>query len=205
MKAWTVPVSVALHLAALAALLPRTGERPATSRDVPPIEVELIQQPDATPGAQPGQQASPDAATAQAPVPDPDGTPAASLPSPPRAASGVPAVNLGDSDQWMEGLTVTGRGIRPAEPDAAHRNLPPRYPADAARRRAEGTVNLVIHVSARGVPERVSVNSSSGDPSLDRAARDAVRLWRFTPALDGDNPVPFDYAIDIRFVLGDAR
>ncbi|MBV8914930.1 MAG: energy transducer TonB, partial [Acetobacteraceae bacterium] len=54
-----------------------------------------------------------------------------------------------------------------------------------------------------GMPEQVLVASSSGYEILDRAARNAVLLWRFRPALSGGAPVPFDYVMNIRFSLGD--
>jgi len=47
------------------------------------------------------------------------------------------------------------------------------------------------------------IANSSGAESLDRAARNAVRRWRFTPAQNQGTPVPFDYSLDIRFILGD--
>lgn len=59
----------------------------------------------------------------------------------------------------------------------------PRYPARALRRGQSGEVLLRIHVDARGMPARVEVVSSSGSTDLDRAARDAVRRWRFRPAM----------------------
>ena len=208
MRTWVVAVSATLHVAGLWALL-HSGEKAGGTVDAPPIEVELIQQPDSVPGGKPGQEAPAapvEPAPPPVPLPDQDGEPALEAARPQtQAASNPPAVDLGSANQQLEGALVTGRNIMPAQPDAAHRNLPPRYPAEAARRRKEGTVSLVIRVSARGVPNDVQVDVSSGDTSLDRAARTAVRLWRFIPAMDGDKPVPFDYAMDIRFVIGDAK
>ncbi len=105
-------------------------------------------------------------------------------------------------DSEASGLpqTVTG-DIAPPTPDTS-RNLPPAYPADAARRGIEGTVGLVIHVSTAGRALGVEVVHSSGTASLDRAASERLRTWRFTPAKNGDRPVPFDYELNIRFVLG---
>ncbi len=204
MRAWVLPASVVLHLGGVWALWPEAGGD-TPRREAPPIEVDLIQQPSAAPGTQAGQRTSVAAPAREAP-PNQGETPA-SVPASPTnpAPTGTPAVNLGDSDQWLDGLLVTGQNVVPPKPNAAYRNRPPRYPAEAARRGAEGTVSLTIHVSARGVPDSVLVGVSSGDASLDRAAREAVRLWRFTPAMEGDTPVPFDYAMDIRFVIGDAR
>ena len=100
---------------------------------------------------------------------------------------------------------MTGRNIIPASPDSAFRNQPPAYPEQAARVGAEGTVGLLVQVSAQGIPVKVTVANSSGTASLDREAQNAIRRWRFTPARIRGKPVPFDYALDIRFILGDRQ
>lgn len=218
MKRWGVPASVMLHVVVAAALLPWPGGHASDTAE-PSIEVELVQRPDATQGA-------PVTAPALAapPVPGPTAE-AASLPPPPQAQSpeadpaplptrapagaaspvDTAAVNLGDAEETREGVDVTGKGVIPARPDSAFRNLPPTYPVEAARQRTQGTVTLLIHVSAQGRPQDVAIASSSGAASLDRAARNAVRSWRFTPAQRQGAPVPFDYSLDIRFILGDKQ
>ncbi len=63
----------------------------------------------------------------------------------------------------------------------------PRYPAAALRRGESGTVTVRAEIGVDGVPDEVSVATSSGSRLLDRAAMDAVRRWRFTPAMrDGE-------------------
>ncbi|MBC7800986.1 MAG: energy transducer TonB, partial [Gemmatimonadaceae bacterium] len=118
-------------------------------------------------------------------------------------APSPPAVNLGDAEAARDALEVTGRGVVPATPNSRFRNQPPGYPMAAARIGAEGTVGLLVQVSAQGVATDVAVARSSGNDSLDRAARDAVRRWRFTPARIQGTPVPFEYPLDINFILGD--
>jgi protein TonB len=61
-------------------------------------------------------------------------------------------------------------------------NRRPNYPADAYRRGIQGEVTLRIHVAASGQVERVEIARSSGYGILDRAAADAVRTWRGSPA-----------------------
>jgi protein TonB len=68
-------------------------------------------------------------------------------------------------------------------------NPPPEYPAAALRRAWEGKVTLLIHVSAQGTAESISVMRSSGQPVLDEAAVQAVRKWKFVPARRGDTPI----------------
>jgi protein TonB len=78
----------------------------------------------------------------------------------------------------------------------------PRYPARALRRRQSGEVLLRIHVDARGVPAQVEVISSSGSTDLDRAARDAVRRWRFRPAMRNGAPAAGVVNVPITFDSG---
>lgn len=190
--------------AALGALyvfgLPIAGRNPA---EVPPIEVELVQEPPMRQGA-PATAETPRAeAAAEAPPRtsdgDADAAPPPAPPGPARAEHSA-AVNLGDGPRDLEGMTVTGDHVVPPEPDSAYRNRPPAYPAEAARVGAQGTVLLVVRVSARGLPEQVQVASSSGHASLDRAAREAVLRWHFRPAVAGGSPVPYDFQINIRFL-----
>jgi periplasmic protein TonB len=53
------------------------------------------------------------------------------------------------------------------------------YPMDALRRREHGTVILRVLVGADGNPQVVEIETSSGSPRLDKAARDAVLHWTF--------------------------
>jgi protein TonB len=82
-----------------------------------------------------------------------------------------------------------------------NRQNPPRYPPDALRRGIEGTVMLLVLVGVDGRVEDVKLEKSSGHASLDRAALQVARKWRFNPAMrDG---VPFaDWAlVPVRFSL----
>jgi protein TonB len=55
------------------------------------------------------------------------------------------------------------------------------YPKEALRRHEQGTVVLRVLVGADGIPQTVEIETSSGSPRLDRAARDAVLHWSFRP------------------------
>jgi periplasmic protein TonB len=79
-----------------------------------------------------------------------------------------------------------GPALTPPSFNAAYlRNPPPRYPLAARRSGEEGTVTLRVRVTADGRAASVNIESSSGSPSLDRAALEAVRAWRFVPARSG--------------------
>lgn len=60
---------------------------------------------------------------------------------------------------------------------------PPRYPPAALRSGITGTVILVVSVDANGNVTDVSVERSSRNRDLDRAAIQAARNWRFNPAM----------------------
>ena len=60
-----------------------------------------------------------------------------------------------------------------------------------------------VAVSAEGTPADVAVAASSGHASLDAAAIEAVRKWRFVPAMQGGQPLPSVAEVPIRFRLED--
>ena len=86
-----------------------------------------------------------------------------------------------------------------ARPGALIYHVAPTYPTSARTRHIEGTVTLLATISASG---RVAhVQPLSGPPELLRAATEAVRRWRYTPArLDGQ-PVEIQLEISIEFRL----
>lgn len=75
----------------------------------------------------------------------------------------------------------------------------PQYPRAALRRRESGNVLLRVHVGADGVPYAVDLVSGSGSRHLDRAATDAVRKWRFRPAMRDGRPVSGAVQVPISF------
>lgn len=78
----------------------------------------------------------------------------------------------------------------------------PRYPPDALRNQESGTVVLRIAVGADGAPTAVDIVRSSRSRSLDRAASEAVRQWRFRPAQHNGQPVPGSVQVPVTFNLG---
>jgi protein TonB len=94
---------------------------------------------------------------------------------------------------------VMGGHVLPASPDDRYRNRPPIYPYEAEIRGEHGSVVVLIHVSEYGAAAGADIAETSGVPSLDRAALDAVRKWHFHPALKDGKAVPFD--MPMRFVF----
>ena len=83
-------------------------------------------------------------------------------------------------------------------------NEAPRYPAQALRSGIEGSVSVRIEVDAKGVPTDVEVVARSGERSreLDRAVIDAVRNWRFEPAMKNGKPTAGAVVLPVDFKRG---
>lgn len=217
--------SMLAHGAVLWTLLHPVSSGPAPATQAPELQVEFVDQQAEVQGAASPATSAPPPSVQQPPVqadpgpvqadpgpvqadPGPDALPPPAGAVPDRAAPpGPPSrlqVNLGGMDD-RESLLVTGDDVVPPRPDDTIHNRPPAYPAEAARRHAQGTVGLVVHVTETGQPAWVDVVATSGDAALDSAARDAVALWRFRPATEAGIPVPFDFAYNIRFTLDSDR
>ncbi len=87
-----------------------------------------------------------------------------------------------------------------ASPDYL-RNPPPRYPEFARQAHQEGIVTLRVVVSEEGEPLSVIIKTSSGFQSLDNAALEAVRNWRFKPGTLAGVPVKSIVEVPVRFSL----
>lgn len=79
---------------------------------------------------------------------------------------------------------------------------PPEYPPRALRSGERGTVLVLAYIGPDGVPTSTSLAQSSGSRELDRAAMQAVRRWRFEPALAGGRPTVGQVIVPIDFSLG---
>lgn len=84
---------------------------------------------------------------------------------------------------------------------ASLNNPPPPYPLAARRQGAEGTALLSVLVRSDGTCAEVRLKQSSGYASLDTAALNTVRRWRFVPGRQGDTPIDTWVDQPIRFSL----
>jgi TonB family protein len=75
----------------------------------------------------------------------------------------------------------------------------PSYPANALRMGIEGSVQLMATISKKGDISAVKV--LSGDPSLARAAADAVKQWKYKPYLLDGVPVEIQTQVTVNFKL----
>ncbi len=75
----------------------------------------------------------------------------------------------------------------------------PQYPAIAKAARQEGTVVLQAVISKSGTIEHLQV--VSGPPTLQQAALDAVKTWRYRPYLLNDQPIEVETTVSVIFKL----
>ena len=108
---------------------------------------------------------------------------------------------------------VGGEAVAPPPPPAAppvrlHSGMTPPvkvadvrpvYPAFARNAHVQGVVILETVLDAHGRVDSVNVLRSI--PLLDQAAVEAVRQWRFTPALLNGQPVPVVMTVTVNFTL----
>jgi len=94
----------------------------------------------------------------------------------------------------------------PAAPSQAAASAPvpvsapaPSYPPEALRNGESGTVLLRVHVDPQGTPYEIDLVQSSRSRALDRAATEAVRRWRFRPAMRGGQPAAGEVQVPISF------
>ena len=76
----------------------------------------------------------------------------------------------------------------------------PKYPEAERHTRREGAVKLKLVVRSDGVPGDVSV-SQSLSPDFDIAAMDAVKQWKFSPAMKDGTPIAVQIAVEVAFSL----
>ena len=74
-------------------------------------------------------------------------------------------------------------------------NRKPLYPIQDRRVRKEGTVMLVAKVLASGSVAQIWVEGNSGSKSMEQAAVQALRSWRYTPGKDEYLRIPMKFSL----------
>ena len=88
--------------------------------------------------------------------------------------------------------------VRAARPRGGYQ-VRPAYPESARRAGIQGTTLLRIHIEVDGRVSDVTVARSAGHQSLDEAAAEAVRRWRFEPAHNAAGPVSMWAVVPVEF------
>ncbi len=76
----------------------------------------------------------------------------------------------------------------------------PEFSEEARKAKVAGNVLVTLIVDAAGHPQRVRVLRGIG-MGLDEKAVEAVRQYRFKPAMEGGKPVPVEVNIDVNFQI----
>lgn len=77
----------------------------------------------------------------------------------------------------------------------------PSYPAEMRAKKTQGEVWLLLVVDARGRVSNVRVEKTS-HPAFAKPAADAVRQWKFDPAMRGGQKVACRMRLPIKFTQG---
>jgi len=197
-------VVVALHAAAIAALLQYEPARSALSEAMP-IMVSLItpqpvvEKPQVLPKPLP---VKPRVAAPAPPVPQQFITAAPTAPEPALAPAPPPPPAPVTAAPPPAPAPAIALPLVPPNFSASYLENPaPAYPPLARRVGEQGKVMLRVLVNAKGTADTVELRSSSGSNRLDEAALESVKHWRFVPARQGDQPVPAWVLIPITFSL----
>ncbi|MFT4198633.1 MAG: energy transducer TonB [Pseudoxanthomonas sp.] len=128
--------------------------------------------------------------------------------TPAPAVQEQPTAKTGATEPATAHRAAAARSQHPTRPAAQRERAPqpiasskvlPRYPASALRVGEGGTAVVDVVVGTDGVPVDVSIDARSGNRDLDRAALQAVRQWRFQPALHDGKPVQATVKVPVEF------
>lgn len=111
-------------------------------------------------------------------------------------SAGTPAVTPSDDPAPSQADDIT--------PPRLVTRVNPTYPAAAREKRIEGLVILVLAIDDKGNVTGVSVKEGiEGEEgkSLEQAATEAVKQWKWEPAQKGGKPVSTNYTVTIKFKL----
>jgi protein TonB len=161
-------------------------QKPAAPSPAPPQVLALPQVPDTPP--------------VTAPMPQSDAKPTPVAPREEQVAQATPGTRAPRTAPPSE-APAPAKTTAPISDAAYLQNPQPRYPMSARRRGEQGTVLLKVLVTREGTAASVNVETSSGSTSLDEAALEAVRRWRFVPAKRGAQPVEAWHLVPIVFRL----
>lgn len=104
---------------------------------------------------------------------------------------------IGGGDFHAGGIFRIGAGVSPPRPI---QTPDPEYSEEARKARFQGVCTLWLIVDTSGKPRDVHVAQSLG-LGLDEKAIDAVRRWKFEPAMKDGRPVAVRVNVEVTFRL----
>jgi TonB family protein len=103
----------------------------------------------------------------------------------------------GSGGGYGGGLMSVGGGV--AAPEVIH-SVEPEFTEDARRANFQGSVSIKLIVDSQGTPQDVRLVRHLG-MGLDEKAIEAVKQYRFKPAMYQGHPVSVQIVIDVDFHL----
>jgi TonB family protein len=100
-----------------------------------------------------------------------------------------------DQTAWFDSSHYLRRcdGVKFGKPIST---LDPEYSVEAQKKKITGKLILAVAVNAQGEIDLVKVVQSL-ESSLDKNAVDAVRQWKFMPAMKDGTPVAVQFEVEI--------
>ena len=108
-----------------------------------------------------------------------------------------PGFGPGEGGGTGGGIFRVGAGVSP--PRVIY-NPEPEFSEEARKAKFQGVCTLALIVGADGRPSNIRVQSSLG-MGLDEKAIEAVRNWKFEPAMKDGHPVAVAIAVEVDFHL----
>src|SRR3954462_6706008 len=108
-----------------------------------------------------------------------------------------PGFGPGEGGGTGGGIFRVGAGVSP--PRVIYQPEP-EFSEEARKAKFQGICTLALVVGADGRPSQIRVQSSLG-MGLDEKAIEAVRNWKFEPAMKDGHPVPVAIAVEVDFHL----
>jgi TonB family protein len=108
----------------------------------------------------------------------------------------VPMTPLAGTTVDSSGQSASLSPDTPPRLDTSGVNMQPNHPEGST---ASGSVAILAYVRDDGTVSKVSFATSSGYAELDAAAANAVREWKFLPAMEHGQPVSGQIVVRIVF------
>jgi protein TonB len=103
----------------------------------------------------------------------------------------------GSGGNYGGGLRHVGGGV--SSPEVIFK-VEPEFSEEARKAKFMGVVTVNLVVDTKGLPENVRVIRGVG-MGLDEKALEAVRQYRFKPAMENGKPVPVQVNVEVNFQI----